>query len=365
MININVIGIVRSKFKELSDPVMMRESDSIIEIKEEFSDGLYRLDELGYIEVLFNFHMSEDYDLKTVNYFGEYKGIFATRSPRRPSSIGLSKVKLIRREKNLLHVKGLDAVDGTPVIDIKPLNAGIIADEKDNIECCEIKENPRKKIISLAKNNKIEKLMALAGSLHGHYCPGLAMGVIGAVYSVNKLKRFSDGMEDILAVIEINSCFTDGIQYVTGCTLGNNSLIFRDFGKTAFSLVKKDGTGFRLASNPSFRDTLNIRSPEFTRYYNLVVAEKNRDEVLLSEFKKVAKEACFSMVQWDIEDIFRIEEVKLKLPDYAPVRKSVFCVKCGEEVMKGKEIIKDDKVSCKGCMSGGYYQLDGEGISKQ
>jgi formylmethanofuran dehydrogenase subunit E len=363
MLNINEIGVVKSKYKEPANAVEMREAECLIEIKSEFTDGLYRLEEHDYLDIVFCFHKSENYELKQTNRFDEFKGVFATRSPKRPSNIGLTRVKLLKCDENILHVKGLDAIDGTPILDIKPIDNGFMSNEKEKSKISELKQNPRKHIISLVKNNKIEEIMALAGSLHGHYCPGLAMGVIGSVYSVNKINEFSDGMENILAVLEINSCFTDGIQYVTGCTPGNNSLIYRDFGKTAFSLVKRDGIGIRLTPNISFRGSLSKREPEFSKYYNLVVAEKNRDEKLLREFKKSAQKACFNMIQWDIEDIFKIKEVKLKVPDYAPVRESIFCCKCDEEIMKEKEIIKNGEIYCKGCGKDSYFQLDGSGIS--
>jgi formylmethanofuran dehydrogenase subunit E len=363
MFKINEIGIVRSKFKKPVDPALMRSSESIIEIDDKYVKGLYRLEESEFIEIFFCFHKSKNYELETLNYSGERKGVFATRRPSRPSDIGLTKVRLLKVEKNILYVKGLDAIDGTPILDIKPIDMGCIADERAYSEYQGIKENPRKKIISLLKNNKTEELLTLSGTLHGHYCPGLAIGVIGSVYLVDKLKNFSDGMEEVICVMEINSCFADGIQYVTGCSMGNNSLIYRDFGKTAFSLVKRDGTGLRLVSKPSFRNALHEKNPEFAKYYNLVVAEQNRDEELLYKFKKSAKDACFSLLEWDINDIFKIESVKLDLPNYAPVRESVVCEVCGEEIMMGKEIIENNKIYCKGCVKCEYFQLDGSGIT--
>jgi formylmethanofuran dehydrogenase subunit E len=363
MFNFNEIGVVKSAFIESADPFKIRESESIIEIKKEYEDGLYRLEESEYIEVIFCFHKSENYDLKLNNYYGEHKGVFATRSPRRPSNIGSSKVKLLRREGNILYIKGLDAIDGTPVLDIKPHDSGYIPDEKEQSELSWLKDNPRKRIIPLIKNNKLEDLLILSGTLHGHFCPGLSMGVIGATYAVNKMKESCDGMEEILAVIEINSCFADAVQYITGCTVGNNSLVYKDFGKTAFSLVRRDGTGVRLSSKPSFREMQRERNSEFFKYFNMVVVEQNRDEEVLSQFKKLAKEASFKLLEWDINEIFKIEEVKLKLPDYAPIRETVFCAVCGEGIMKGKEINENGKTFCKSCKEAEFHQLDGTGIS--
>jgi formylmethanofuran dehydrogenase subunit E len=54
-------------------------------------------------------------------------------------------------------------------------------------------------------------------------------------------------MEEVIAVVETNNCFSDGLQVVTGCSFGNNALIFRDYGKTAFTLARRNGEGFRVS----------------------------------------------------------------------------------------------------------------------
>ena len=363
MITFKEIGIIKSHFKKQDDPFKMKEYESIIEIKEEFKDGLYRLEESEYIEVLFYFHKSKDYDLITTTYFGEEKGVFASRSPRRPSNIGVSKVKLLKCENNKLYVKGLDAIDGTPVIDIKPYSSKYDKIDEQKNKLNYLKNNPRRDIIPLIKNNKLEELLILSGTLHGHYCPGLSMGIICSVYAVNQINQFSDGMEDIIAIIEINSCFADSIQYITGCTIGNNSLIFKDYGKTAFSLVKRDGTGLRLSVKQSYREKMTKHFPEFQKYFNKVVIEKNREKKLLQDFKKNAKKVSFKLLNWNINDIFKIEKIKINIPDYAPIRESVVCSKCGETIMKEKEVKEQDKIYCKKCRYNDFYQLDGRGIS--
>jgi len=357
--NLTEIGIIKSDFTEPADPFLMREHESRIIIKKEFDDGLYRLNESEFIEVIFFFDRVKEYDLKHTNYYGEYKGLFATRTPRRPSPIGLSKVKLLKIEGNILTVKGLDALDSTPVLDIKPYNSGITGEDWN---VSELKDNPRKNIMPLIKNKKLEELLVLCGALHGHFCPGLATGVIGAVYAVDKIKEFTDGMEDICAVAEINSCYTDAIQMITGCTIGNNSFIYRDLGKTAFSLVKRSGGGIRLSVKPGYREIQRKIYPDFQKYFELVVINKNRDKENLAAFKKYAKEASFKMLNTDINDIFKIEDVRINLPDYAPIRDSIFCSICGESIMKNKEKVQDGKTFCRCCAGMEYYQLDGAGI---
>lgn len=99
----------------------MKKGESRIVLKEEYSEGLYRLSELERIQVLFHFDLSEGYDMKQKRrYDGEDVGVFATRSPNRPNRIGVTVVDLLRVEGNILYVSGLDAVNNTPVLDIKP-----------------------------------------------------------------------------------------------------------------------------------------------------------------------------------------------------------------------------------------------------
>jgi len=120
MIALTQIGRVESLFNEPADPFKMRQEISRIVIEPEFAEGLYRLDESGHIQVIFGFHLSTGYTLRHLTYSGEFKGNFASRSPHRPSPLGVSTVELLGIEDNVLLVKGLDAVNGTPVYDIKP-----------------------------------------------------------------------------------------------------------------------------------------------------------------------------------------------------------------------------------------------------
>ena len=107
------IGTVRSVKGDISE----------IEIAPELADGLFRLEENEKVLVLFIFDRSDGYDLE-VHPKGDANnplvGVFASRSPRRPNPIGATVVKLLRVEGNVLTVSGLDAWEGTPVVDIKP-----------------------------------------------------------------------------------------------------------------------------------------------------------------------------------------------------------------------------------------------------
>lgn len=107
------IGVVRSVRGDISE----------IEIVPGLEEGLFRLEENEGLLVLFIFDRSEGFELR-VHPRGDASnplvGVFASRSPRRPNPIGATAVKLLKVDGNVLTVRGLDAWEGTPVIDIKP-----------------------------------------------------------------------------------------------------------------------------------------------------------------------------------------------------------------------------------------------------
>lgn len=120
---ISPVGIVVCSVETPVSPEDFRDVESEIRVFEHFEPALEGLDKESSILVLFRFHLSSGYPLR-VHPRGDLsrpmKGVFATCSPQRPNQIGLSRVPLLGIRGNLILVKGLDAVNGTPVIDIKP-----------------------------------------------------------------------------------------------------------------------------------------------------------------------------------------------------------------------------------------------------
>ncbi|KEJ01017.1 methyltransferase [Clostridium botulinum A2B7 92] len=124
-IKLNPIGYIKSPFKNLEEippqSIYTKDKKALIEIKEELVEGLKDLDKNSHIIILFYFNKSKDFNLITKTpWSDEKKGVFSTRSPRRPNPIGLSIVKLIGIDHNKIIIEGVDMLDGTPVLDIKP-----------------------------------------------------------------------------------------------------------------------------------------------------------------------------------------------------------------------------------------------------
>jgi tRNA-Thr(GGU) m(6)t(6)A37 methyltransferase TsaA len=118
------IGIIHSPFTE-KDKTPFQASRSqavgVVEIYPEFADGLKDIEALSHIYLLYVFHESSGYALQIKPFLDNQEhGLFATRYPCRPNPIGLSIVKLLSRKENTLTIEGIDTLDGTPLLDIKP-----------------------------------------------------------------------------------------------------------------------------------------------------------------------------------------------------------------------------------------------------
>lgn len=92
-----------------------------VEILEEYQAGLKDLDGFSHVILLYFFHRSQGFNLHVIPFMdSESRGVFATRAPKRPNPIGLSIVRLDRIVNGVLHIRNVDVLDGTPLLDIKP-----------------------------------------------------------------------------------------------------------------------------------------------------------------------------------------------------------------------------------------------------
>ena len=225
-------------------------------------------------------------------------------------------------------------------------------------------QNPRKEIEALVHQGDLEGLLRKAGELHGHFCPYVALGVRAGYIAMRELGARSVGMEKVVSIVETNNCFSDGVQMVTGNTFGNNALIYRDLGKTAVTVAKRDGTAIRIALKPEFSDDFASRHPEAEALFEKIVV--NREEVSEEEEQRMMqlwREASFQQLSLPEEEIFNVEHKEIKVPSFAPIFASVRCSICGENVMETKAKVKDGKLICMECASAEHYLLDGSGIS--
>jgi formylmethanofuran dehydrogenase subunit E len=225
------------------------------------------------------------------------------------------------------------------------------------------KNKSRLQLEELIEAGDLPGLLKKAGELHGHHCNYLAYGVVAGLYGVRKLGVSNTGMEEVIAVVETNNCFSDGVQMVTGCSFGNNALIYRDYGKTAVTISKRDGKAIRLALNPDFEDSREKQYPEAHELFNKLVVRREGGKPddyarLMTLFAEMSRKE----LNTPVEKMFLIEEKEIEIPPFAPIFESVKCAKCGENVMKSRAIERHGQHHCIPCAKEAYFEMNGSGI---
>jgi len=151
-----------------------------------------------------------------------------------------------------------------------------------------------------------------AKKFHGHECRGLAWGYKAGLFALEKLDFDRSSDEELVAIVENDSCAVDGIQVVTGCTFGKGNLIFRDYGKHVFTFFNRDtGRGIRV----SRRKGVEIQD---------ILAANG-------------------------EDIFQVSEPREGIPKRARIFKSIECSRCGESAMETRVHILKGQFLCTPC----------------
>jgi tRNA-Thr(GGU) m(6)t(6)A37 methyltransferase TsaA len=118
------IGIIHSPFREKEgmplQPIRSQEA-GVLEVFPDYEQGLQDIEGFSHLILLYHFHQEPQTRMLVKSYLEDsIHGVFATRSPKRPNHLGISTVELVQREGNLLRVFGIDVLDQTPLLDIKP-----------------------------------------------------------------------------------------------------------------------------------------------------------------------------------------------------------------------------------------------------
>jgi formylmethanofuran dehydrogenase subunit E len=227
-----------------------------------------------------------------------------------------------------------------------------------------IKENPRGEIEKLIQKGDLEALLRKAAEVHGHFCSYLTYGVIAGYIAIKELGIKNTGMEEATAIVETNNCFSDGIQIITGCTFGNNALIYKDIGKTAVTVAKRDGTAIRIALDPIYEKSIEKEYSEANRLWEKIVVK--REEATRQEHNRMMElfaEMAFKELKKPASKMFRIARMKINTPQYAPIFNSVICQVCGEKTYR--PVMHNGKLVCMDCAGVNYYFLNGRGVFRR
>ncbi|MBW1990795.1 MAG: TraR/DksA C4-type zinc finger protein [Deltaproteobacteria bacterium] len=222
----------------------------------------------------------------------------------------------------------------------------------------------RKAIEAMIRSDDLPGLLRQTEYLHGHLCPYVSLGVKAGHYAMKTLERENIGMEEIIAIVECNNCFTDGIQVVTGCTFGNNSLIFKDLGKTAVTVARReDGQAVRLALRPDYTEQMLSRYPAAGPLFQKVIVDRQGSPEEIHRFQHLWPAISKKELEVPLEEQFTIRRLSLTLPAYAPIFASQVCSVCGEAVMETRVRLRQGKPLCLTCAGEDYFILTGHGMT--
>jgi len=229
--------------------------------------------------------------------------------------------------------------------------------------------DPRQGIRQTIAAGDLDGCLRRAAEVHGHVCPYLAAGVRAAVLASQRLGILrTAGMEDVLAIVECNNCFVDGIQAISGCTFGNNALIYRDLGKTAVTFLRREAEeGLRLALKDlaAVQETWEHREEANRLFEKAVRRREPLTDAERRRFRALWAEAGFRVLHAADEDLFRLEPVGVQVPAYAPILDSVRCAVCGEDVMESRARLREGRAVCLACAGERPWRVDGRGVGRE
>jgi len=182
---------------------------------------------------------------------------------------------------------------------------------------------------------------------HGHACPGLALGYRVSICALKKLgKRSVD--EEIVAIVENNSCAVDAVQVITGCTFGKGNLIFKDYGKQVYTFIKRPSDyGIRISVKWSPPPETMREKRMWKRYIN-----GDRSEVVLKAVHERKSKKISAILNEGDNVLFSIKKVKITIPEEAVIYPSIRCNLCNEKMMESRARVKDGRIVCIPCFQG-------------
>jgi len=210
-------------------------------------------------------------------------------------------------------------------------------------------------------------LIERARVFHGHLCPFLVLGLRASEIAMARLGLGKPGVietvaEDIVAVVEANNCFADGVQVATGCTLGNNSLIYVDLGKNAVTLFRRgSGRGVRVYVDAEKVIDKYFPAEALELFEKVVVRrEGSREEVI--RLNKLWEEIGYRLAELPEQD-FSVREVEIvEEPGRAPIFETIRCSVCGELAMATRIVYVEGRPLCLACAGREAAVVIGRGI---
>ena len=181
---------------------------------------------------------------------------------------------------------------------------------------------------------KVPSDLRRAVKFHGHLCPGLVIGYRAAKVALERLGAGRAQDEELIAIVENDSCAADAVQALTGCTFGKGNFFFRDWGKHVYTLaVRPSGRAVRV----SLRADARRRRAGASRD-----AAIRRRQGYGGQVRR--------LLDAPVEELFAVTEPRIRLPHPARIHDSVVCSRCGEPAMSTRIRRRAGKPVCLGCL---------------
>ncbi len=183
---------------------------------------------------------------------------------------------------------------------------------------------------------------------HGHICPGLVLGYRVSMLALKEfVERAND--EELVAIVENNSCAVDAVQIMTGCTFGKGNLIFKDYGKQVYTFIKRpSGEGLRISIIWESPRETDDEKKMWERYM-----EGDRSSDVLKAVHTRKSKKIDAILHAKDEELFSITKGRIELPKEAEIYSSMKCALCGEKVMEPRAKVKEGKILCIPCFKEG------------
>jgi len=177
---------------------------------------------------------------------------------------------------------------------------------------------------------------------HGHLCPGLALGYRVAKAALRELQTDRPHDEELVAVVENDSCAVDAIQYITGCTFGKGNLVFRDYGKHVYTFFnRRTGQGVRISED--------YRGFEDDGRFVELRKRQQAGEDMSRELQQLKMEKAAAILSAAEQELMTIAPATALPPKEATIRTSLRCALCNEKFMESRSRKKGSKTVCIPC----------------
>ena len=180
---------------------------------------------------------------------------------------------------------------------------------------------------------------------HGHSCMGLAMGYRVSEAALQELGGARDVDEELIAIVENDSCAIDAVQYATGCTMGKGNLFFRDHGKPVYTFCRRsDGKAIRVVAKGLDEKRYSELAELREKLMSGEATEEDREK-----YDQKAQETLKTFLTDPLESAVDIQKVKIDPPEKARIFNTINCADCGERVMEPRARVKKGQMVCIPC----------------